>query len=80
MKINGLKNIWNEDDKTIERKICVNISLGHKKMKYRHNEPISRVNYLKEVSLEQKSLVNGKKVGRGFFFHWNFLQEGKAHN
>ena len=29
-------------------------------MKYRHNEPITRVNYVKEVNFEHKSVVDSK--------------------
>ena len=41
-------------------------------MKFRHNEPNTRVNYVKEVSYEQKSLANGNQVGNSIRFHWDF--------
>ena len=85
-----VSDLWTVDRKTIERKIKVEISLGHKKMKFRHNEPITRVNYLKSVSLEQKTIFDNKdsfmdkvidkldfsQKGRWFEFNWSFPQDG----
>ena len=81
-----VSDLWTVDRKNIERKIKVEISLGHKKMKFRHNEPITRVNYLKSVSLEQKTIFDKTtsgiglshfhQVGRWFEFNWSFPQDG----
>jgi len=49
-------------------------------MKFRHDEPIARVNYVKEVSFEQRSLVKGNQVGKEIKFHWDFPEQGNMHN
>ena len=45
-------------------------------MKFRHSEPITRVNYLKQVTFVQKSVVDNKQVGKGTTFNWNFPDSG----
>ena len=49
-------------------------------MKYRHNEPIARLNYVKEVTFEKKSLNAGQHIGKAIKFHWDFPQQGNLHN
>lgn len=49
-------------------------------MKYRHSEPITRVNYVKQVSFEQKSVVDTKLVGKAVKFNWNFPSQGNLLN
>ena len=45
-------------------------------MKFRHNEPITRVNYLKQVNFVQKSVVDNRQVGKEILFNWNFPEQG----